>query len=213
MLQIRKRKFGWRSLSIASLLGVSLLWGLWCGADHLLKLGFEVSWISPFPHRQERQMAGIQILGSRDFVQKVEDALKLLRRTSPSAFAVVTAHIRCIRQYSRSSMRADADPPTFDFSLKSAGYSQTWCASCIAHDAYHSKLYHDYRSLHDEPVPYDAWEGPAKERECNAFQLSVLRDASAPHHEIQHIAAQDGTHFDLDGDDQHTWSDYRLQDW
>lgn len=190
-----------------------LSWGICYGLAHLFELGYEATWRSPFPQRQERQYANIEILGSREFVRQVEDALELLQSDSPDAFAVVSRYICCIRQNGRSGMRADADPPTFDFSPRSAHYSLTWCAGCIAHDAYHSKLYHDYREAHGEPVPDDAWGGKVKESECNEFQLAALHDISAPEDEIKYLAAQDGSHFDLDGDGKRTWNDYRIQNW
>ena len=73
-------------------------------------------------------------------------------------------------------MRTYAARPTFDLGTETAYHSVTWCAGAIAHDAYHSKLYHDYRDAYGEPVPDDAWCGQAKELTCNEFQLRVLRE-------------------------------------
>jgi hypothetical protein len=110
-------------------------------------------------------------------------------------------------------MRAYDDPPTFDLSPKTANYSETWCAGSIAHDTYHSKLYHEYLDAHEGPVPDEEWGGKAKELECNRFQARVLKDIGAPDYEITYVSHLDGSHFDLDGDGKDTWNDCRLRDW
>jgi hypothetical protein len=110
-------------------------------------------------------------------------------------------------------MRAYDDPPTFDLSQKTASYSDTWCAGSIAHDTYHSKLYHEYLDAHEGSVPDEVWSGQAKELECIHYQASVLREIGAPPSEITYVDHLDGSHFDLNGDGKETWIDYWLRDW
>lgn len=177
----------------------------------LVAILYAVVWF--WPNSSQIAVEGIEIYGSMNFVRRVADALELLRDNSPKSFAVIQQYMGRIQENSRSGMRAYADPPTFDFSMTSAGYSLTWCAGAIAHDAYHSKLYHDYRRVHGEPVPDDAWWGQAREMECNQFQLHVLYEIGAPDAETKYLSTLDGSHFDIDGDGRSTWIDHWLQSW
>jgi hypothetical protein len=83
----------------------------------------------------------------------------------------------------------------------------------VAHDTYHSKLYHEYLDTHDGPVPDEAWRGKAKELECIQFQARVLKDISAPDYETDYVSKADGSHFDVDGDGKETGNDYVKRDW
>jgi hypothetical protein len=165
------------------------------------------------PQALRSNFYGIQIRGDKAFIAQVEGSLKLLRENSPDAFKLTQRFAPRIEQSSRSGMRAYATPPTFDLSPKTANYSDTWCAGSIAHDTYHSKLYHEYLDAHDGPVPDEEWSGKDKELECIHFQERVLKDIGAPNHEITYVSHLDGSHFDLDGDGAETSHDYRLRDW
>jgi hypothetical protein len=161
----------------------------------------------------ESDFYGVQIRGDKAFIERVEGSLKLLREKSPDAFQLTRRFAPRIAESSRSGMRAYADPPTFDLSPKTANYSDTWCAGSIAHDTYHSKLYHEYLDAHNGPVPDEEWSGKAKELECIHYQARVLRDIGAPPSEITYVDQLDGSHFDLNGDGKETWIDYWLRDW
>jgi len=163
--------------------------------------------------RHESNFYGVQIYGNTPFIEQVESSLKLLREKSPEAFELTLRYSPRIEQSSRSGMRAYAEPPTFDLSPKTANYSASWCAGSIAHDTYHSKLYHEYLDAHGEPVPDEEWGGKAKELECIHYQAQVLRNIGAPEYEIRYVDHLDGTHYDLNGDGKETWMDYWLRDW
>jgi hypothetical protein len=163
--------------------------------------------------RHESDFYGVTIFGSTSYIEQVERSLRLLREQSPDAFKLTQRYAPRIEQNSRSGMRAYGDPPTFNLSEKTATYSDTWCAGSIAHDTYHSKLYHEYLNAHVEPVPDEAWSGKAKELECIHYQARVLREIGAPDSEITYVDHLDGSHFDLNGDGKATWIDYWLQDW
>ncbi len=183
-------------------LAVGLMIGLWAAIGY---------WC--LPTTPEAAFDGIHIRGDNDFIKRVETSLALLRDKSPEAFALTQQYVKRIQKRRRSGMRAYADPPTFDLSARSACHSVTWCAGVIAHDMYHSKLYHEYRHAHGEPVPDDAWCGQMRELECIDYQLRVLQQIGAPQYEIAHVSEQDGTHYDIDGDGQFTWRDYWKRDW
>ena len=98
-----------------------------------------------FSGASSRQFDGIQIKGTTKFNEQVVSALILLRDKSPEGYRIVTNYIGAINQARRSGMRVDFVPPTFEMANPTAFYSLTWCAGSIAHDSFHSKIYHDYR--------------------------------------------------------------------
>jgi hypothetical protein len=163
--------------------------------------------------RRESEFYGVTVYGSKSFIYQVEQSLNLLREKSPEAFKLTQRYAPRIEQNSRSGMRAYNDPPTFNLSEKTASYSTTWCGGSIAHDTYHSKLYHEYLDAHEGPVPDEAWCGQARELECNRYQMGVLRAIGAPEYEITYLDHLDGSHFDVNGDGKETWVDYWLRDW
>src|ERR1039457_2618819 len=107
---------------------------------------------------QRRQFDSLVILGTPQFAGQVAPALELLKTKSPRAYNLVTNQIGIIRQFPHSGMEADHHPPIFDLGDRSAAYSVTWLAGAIAHDSYHSKLYHDYLKTHWS-VPDEIWTG------------------------------------------------------
>jgi len=77
-------------------------------------------------------------------------------------------------------------------------------------DATHSELHHGCLEEHpDEAMPWEAWGGVAAERFRLSCQMEVLVAIAGPQHEIDHLAAQTGTHCDVDADGD----DYKARDW
>jgi hypothetical protein len=187
-------------IGVAALLGAVLL----IGVAALL-------WANTVPKSIE--YAGIQIEGRQPFIEQTRRALELLRAKAPEAFGIVQRHVGRIRQAKRSGMDAEADPPTCDMADSTSFYSVTWYAGGIAHESYHSLLFHEYRRAHGHPVPAEVWTGREREMECIQHQIQVMRDIGAAEAEITYLLGQDGTHFDLDGDGVFTWSDYEARDW
>lgn len=157
--------------------------------------------------------APIEIVGDERFTQQVRSALSLLAERAPDEFREISRYVGRIRHAERSGMRAYDEPPTYELADPTAFYSVSWCAGTIAHDAFHSKLYHDYRAEHGEPVPSDVWTGQRAEQRCNAFQLAVLRKVRAPDREIDWMLSQDGSHADVNGDGTIDARDYLLRNW
>jgi hypothetical protein len=125
----------------------------------------------------------------------------------------VEDNVDIIEQGRRSGMWADLVHPKFVMADPTTFYSVTWCAASIAHDSYHSKLYHDYKARNGLPVPHDVWMGTEAERKCLKHQLEVLQDFRAPKHEIEHCAAQDGSHHDINKDGVYDWDDFKARNW
>ena len=161
-----------------------------------------------------RYVDGLEVVGNSRFQEQVKGALALLREKSPDAYEIITNHIRAIVQARRSGMRLDLAKPTFELANPTAYYSLTWCASCIAHDSMHSKIYHDYMRAHAGVRKPEDWSSHVEEeKKCNAHQLQVLRDLGAPFVEIDHCASQDGTHADVNRDGKYDWDDYEKGKW
>jgi hypothetical protein len=134
----------------------------------------------------------ITIVGSEEFIDHVWKALTLLQSKSPSGYPIVKKYIGRIKEGTTSGMYAYYDPPTFQLSAIEAllnesnkDYALQWCATVIAHDAYHSKKYRDYQEAHGQSpgsYPYPpiyVWTGEAVERECIAFQKKVCGEIGA----------------------------------
>jgi hypothetical protein len=121
--------------------------------------------------RRSTIIAGIEVHGGAEFIRRTEEALELLGNLPH--FAEIHRHIAVIRQGRRSGMWAQAKRPTFVVGRRTWSHSALWYAGAIAHDAYHSKLYHDAKRGTAHP-PADCWTGPEAERKCLAFQIKAL---------------------------------------
>jgi len=99
-----------------------------------------------------------------------------------------------------SGMKAYVNPPTFIMSHKVAfanndeERSIIWCASCIAHDSYHSMLYHKYAEENNiDPynkylsVPANIWTGTNIEINCMNHQKKVINSIGGPSYIVNHI--------------------------
>jgi hypothetical protein len=120
---------------------------------------------------------GIEIKGSPAFLVYTKEALELLRPTP--FFNVIPHYVAVIQQGKRSGMRAYAKRPTFVVGKRTWSHSALWYAGAIAHDSYHSKLYHDARERGGGKPPADCWTGREAEKKCLAFQIKVMKTLGA----------------------------------
>lgn len=155
----------------------------------------------------------VEVKGSAEFRTQIEAALKLIKEKAPEAYALVQNNVAIITEGERSGMWAYKNPPTYEISKTSAFHSVTWCAGAIAHDAYHSKLYHDYVTAKGKPVPAEIWTGQEVEKICIAFQLSVLKKIGGPKDEVDYCLKLNGKHYDVNQDGKYTWEDYFKRKW
>ena len=125
-----------------------------------------------------------EIIGSVRFSNEVSQAMQLLEAKDTEAYAIVKHYVGRIREGEHSGMWASETPPTFELNDITAFTSQTWCAATIAHDSFHSKLYHDYLKAHGGPVPYSVWEGMKAEQQCMKYQLVVMEHIGATKREM-----------------------------
>jgi|SRR5471030_208980 len=87
-----------------------------------------------------------EIIGAEKFTVQVKKALLLLKEKDFDAYTIVANYIGRIESGPRSGMWAYHTPPTYEMSPSVASDSVTWVAATIAHDSYHSKLYHEYKN-------------------------------------------------------------------
>src|ERR1043166_3256033 len=147
-----------------------------------------------------------EIVGSLRFSNQVQNALLLLKARDAEAYCIITNYVGRIERGSRSGMWAYKKPPTYEMSDTNAFYSLTWCAATIAHDSFHSKLYHDYRKDHPGGVPDTVWTGRVAERLCMKHQLSVMEHIGASKWEMEYAKRQEDGKYVKDGE---TWREYR----
>jgi hypothetical protein len=152
----------------------------------------------------------IEIVGSDRFSNQVHAALLLLKSKAPDAYSIITNYIGRIQQGAHSGMWAYKSPPTYEMADPTTFYSLTWCAATIAHDSFHSKLYHDYQSAHHRPVPDATWTGTDAERQCMKHQLAVMEQIGAPQLEVKHAQNQADGHYVKNNE---TWRDYTNRVW
>lgn len=152
-----------------------------------------------------RWMGTIEIIGTATFNDQIGSSLMLLRTRSPQSYGVVTTYIGRIVQAKHSGMAAYKSPPTLELNDRTVFNSLTWCASSIAHDSIHSKLYADYLKLHPaSSVPDEIWTGAEVERQCCEHQTRVLREIGAPLSEISWSARTNDRYWEID---------YAKRDW
>jgi hypothetical protein len=148
----------------------------------------------------ETTIGAIKLIGQEDYVDRVKNAL-LRAQKSDYGYRIINTYIKRIEEGGPpSGMRAYINPPTFTMSRKVAfansdeECSIIWCASCIAHDSYHSMLYHEYAKENNKnpysdysSIPADIWTGTGAEIKCMNHQKKFIDDIDGPHHITSHL--------------------------
>lgn len=137
------------------------------------------------------------------FTQKINKALKLLCIKASWAHGNLKGCVGRIRAFSKSGTDVYATPITINIAAPTFEASLTWLASVLAHESCHAVQY----------VNKQDYSGLASERECNGYQLRVLRSIGAPESEIAYLLAQTGDHFDLNKDGKYDEKDYELRNY
>lgn len=148
---------------------------------------------------------GIIISGGPPFVENTILALNLLPPVEE--FTLVSKYIRRIQQSKRSGMRAYSKIPTYEVGEKTYAASTEWYASTIAHDAYHSYLFHIAKqNTKDIYPPDDTWTGKEAEKLCLYFQLNVLRQITDNKNLIKYLE-------EFQADPNYQNIPYKARDW
>lgn len=126
------------------------------------------------------------MIGSADFAEKTKAALARLKKSG--YLGEIKGHASIIKQSNCSGMNVYAEKPTFQVGKETWNSNNVWYAGTIAHDSFHSKLYHDSKKAKGgvEP-PAEDWSGRQAEIECLNYQARVLRGLQAPEYMIQYV--------------------------
>jgi hypothetical protein len=123
-----------------------------------------------------------------DFEKRIIEAINLLQK-DPEGYNVVKNNLDKIKQHDASYVIPGVSPITFyisHFTVFPPYYDNNngliWCASTIAHDAYHSKLYKE--SPHKA---IDDYTGRDAELKCCKFQLKVCEGIKASNDIISYM--------------------------
>ena len=159
---------------------------------------------------QAEVIEGIDVRGDDAFIERTSEALKLLRTAGQIDF--VRRYVKVVISAERSGMRAYAKPPTYEVGPTTWQTSALWYAGMIAHDAYHSKVYHEAKAKKGggEPDQND-WTGADAEHQCLNFQLKVLGDLGADSRTLDYVRGL--THNPTYQGDPKSQADYQRRSW
>lgn len=147
----------------------------------------------------------IKIIGDGDFVDETNQALDLLKNKASIHYDVVVRHVGVIELVeSGSGMWVWEDPPLYKVGKATVDSGTIWYAGTIAHDACHSKQYHDY--LLNNPssfVPSEVYKGRNAEAQCLDVQYDALTKIGASQKTLDYIKnVIDSEYWDIDYDER-----------
>ncbi len=148
---------------------------------------------------------GFTVIGTKDFVSKVEGALDFMQQYSLSSYQESLSYVGYIRQSSRSG--ANFDDKKIDLNVISCP-DKYWCSSVIYHESIHFKQLAEGR--------YDKMSASAIEFEANYQQLKYLEKVSAPAYMINHLRREivvGSNHSDVNGDGVYDEYDYQQRNY
>lgn len=134
-------------------------------------------------------VTSIVIKGDSTCQSSTLSALKLLNDNAPTHYSIVKSYVGVIECVSKGSgMAAFETPPRYMVGDATRNAGTVWFAGTIAHDAGHSRLYHDYLSNNPgQSVPNDVWTGEAAERTCLEAQYDALSKIGATQSQLDYV--------------------------
>jgi len=131
----------------------------------------------------------IEIIGVGDCTSKTNQALDLLRNKARIHYDTIVKYVGIIEcTESQSSIHVWEDPPRYQVGKATIDAGTMWYAGTIAHDACHSKQYHDY--LFENPsiaVPSEVYVGRNAEAQCLDVQYDALSKMGATQETLYYI--------------------------
>ena len=153
-----------------------------------------------------------------EFINKIKNAVLLLKNNSPDEFKTMQSVIGKIRATQISGANYNEEIMTIDIARRTFEASLAWLTSVLAHETHHIKKYKDtgkkYGDAHlitDKKAALQVMID--EELECNRVQLAVLKKVGGTKFEIEYLKAQKGDHFDIDKDGDYDWDDYNNRTW
>jgi hypothetical protein len=132
----------------------------------------------------------IKIIGDKSCLDKTNTALKLLKDKAEIHYDMVIKYVGVIEcAEAGSGMYAWENPPRYQVGKSTYNTDSIWYAGTIAHDACHSKQYHDYLLEHsgETTVPENVWTGEAAELQCLDLQSDALQKIGADQATLDHL--------------------------
>jgi hypothetical protein len=131
----------------------------------------------------------IQIVGDTECKSNTNKALNVLKSEASVHYSVVINNVGVIEcSESGSGMYVWEDPPRYKVGKATMNAGTIWYAGTIAHDACHSKQYHDY--LFDNPissVPSNVYSGKSAEAQCLDAQYDSLVSLGASQSNLNYV--------------------------
>ena len=143
----------------------------------------------------EKNIEGILLIGSANFVTKTEKTLNFIKVVSNNWILFIKENIGIIKEGEQSGITVYATPPTFTVAGPTWSSSVTWYASAIVHDANHSALYRKGSTYY----------GKDAERNCMELQLKFLKECNAPISEVNHLTKIYQTDYDYYTSSKRNW--------
>lgn len=128
---------------------------------------------------------GLEIRGSAAFTVKTKEALTLLEGST--TFTTISPYIAVIEESTRSGMMAWTEKPVYHVGSATWNRGAAWYAGTIAHDGYHSLLYHKAKKAGKGKVPPEAWTGKKAEQDCLRVQAEVLIEIKADDYFVDYV--------------------------
>lgn len=131
----------------------------------------------------------ISIKGDSGCISDTEQALQLIKDRAFSYYERIVRYVGVIECAERGSgMYAWESPPRYLVGSVTRNSGTLWYAGTIVHDAYHSELYHTYRSDHpDQVVPDHIWTGRDAEFVCLQVQAEALYQMGADQSTVDYV--------------------------
>ena len=131
-------------------------------------------------------MKQIRLIGSREFIERTKDALKLLREKDFMSYKVVISNLGAIVEnkidIGFSYFDPMSDVPTAFMTTCACMYDLKWYAAVIVHEACHGKLYND--AVMDNKNSFEECTGYSAEMFCLTKQIECLKKIEARHEDI-----------------------------
>ena len=138
------------------------------------------------------------IEGDQRFILWTKQALRLLKLKVPSVYQrVIQKYVKKIKLTKTTGMNLFVKIPTYEVGSKTAYASLKWYASTIAHDAYHAKLYFDYKKNSSRPVPLKIYNSKQAELLCIKYQIKVGKKIGLSKLDLDYLKTLDGSHAKL----------------
>jgi hypothetical protein len=157
--------------------------------------GNDSDWPAKFGLMDVRGVPDFYVSGSEKFKKQIWLGLALVALKDPEDYSLMKGSYRRISEGPHSGF-PDLDQKEIVCYINdiTAFSSVVWCAGTLVHEAYHIKLYEEYKNAQRAsatPITYDKVD---IEKRVIALEMVALKKLGASQKEMDWAANQDGTH-------------------